>query len=168
MPRRVTVSVAAMLLVATPAVSAAEPSAGASAFTWNAPAHCPDRAWALQSIENLLGRGTLPPRLDARVSLTPGPNVSDHFQAEIAMPGLGAAGERRLTGASCQSVAQAAVLVIAMALDPTEVAEAVVPRSVPAPKTSVGIGAMVAVDAGSLPGPTLGGGPTLSLRHRRV
>ncbi len=90
-------------------------------LTWSAPSGCPDSVEVEQSIEKLLGerapgKAFQPIRVRVEVqSLGPG-----HFRAEVAVSGS-AAGSRHLAGASCQAMALASAVVIALAMAPDAV-----------------------------------------------
>lgn len=110
----------------TPAVPAASqtpppPSAGPIVLTWSAPEGCPDQAAVVARIERLLGG---PPRasdrrLDARAEVEAIPRG---FRLEIDLATGDFESKRVLQGALCESVADAAALVIALAFDPDAVA----------------------------------------------
>ena len=114
--------VAACLFGAPPAEGQTPPpSSGPIALTWSAPAGCPDKAAVLARIERLLGG---PPqgsdrRLDARAEVE---EIPRGFRLEIDLATGDFESKRVLQGALCESVADAAALVIALAFDPDAVA----------------------------------------------
>jgi len=109
---------------------------------WEGPASCPDRAAAQASLDRLLKDSPTPADdPGARVRITA---QGDRFVARVQ---LGATGERTIEGDTCTPLADAALLIVAMAIDPrlggapqpppTEIPEPEAvpePESVPSPK----------------------------------
>jgi hypothetical protein len=107
--------VPAVLLAAIAALLGAHATAPAR-LTWDAPDSCPDEVHARSTIERLLG-GATPVE-------GPGAPLSAHVRIEadgppfVAHVRLGEAGERKIEAVSCAQVADAALLIVAMAIDP--------------------------------------------------
>ncbi|HWB81153.1 MAG TPA: hypothetical protein VG755_39590 [Nannocystaceae bacterium] len=81
---------------------------------WDAPASCPDRAAALATIDGLLGEHA---RREVYASITADVTivaVKDHFRARVEF----SEGHRTLEAATCREAADAALLIVAMAIDP--------------------------------------------------
>lgn len=108
------------------ASAAAQPSpppkaAAPITLVWTAPGECPTTAEVSARVEKLLGG---PPaaadrRLEAIATVEPLPRG---YRLEISLTADGATSGRILQGARCDSVADAAALVIALAFDPEAVA----------------------------------------------
>jgi hypothetical protein len=145
---------------------------------WTAPDACPDRADVVRRVEIYLGR---PPAPSESLSFRADVRQSDdgHFRATLKSRWTGGSAERSFDGIDCVKIARATALIIAMAIDPIDVAEAVTEQKAevrpsdearPAPTVHdggdlhFGFGIRTTVDAGSLPLPTIGGGPVASLR----
>lgn len=98
-----------------PTADAPEP-----ALSWTAPATCPDATWARASLTSQL-RGALPADTVVEIAIVP---ASPGFAATIAVRG-GATdtpfAPRRLVAGDCEALARAAVLVVAVAIDPVAV-----------------------------------------------
>lgn len=113
---------AASFWAATASAQAPSPQAAPPiTLTWSAPASCPDTAAVSARIDRLLGG---PPkatdrRLEAVATVEAIPRG---FRLEITLTADGATSGRILQGAICESVADAAALVIALAFDPEAVA----------------------------------------------
>ena len=80
---------------------------------WTAPAGCPDAAWVEASVLRLL---STPPTEPLRVRAVVRPDAAG-WQVDLRLEGA-ARGTRRLRAASCESVARASALIVALALDP--------------------------------------------------
>ena len=104
------------------ASTTAPPSAPRSiGLRWAAPPGCPDEAAVTTRIDRLLGG---PPRaadrrLEAAATIEPAPNG---FRLELTLSTDTSESTRILQGESCDTVADAAALVIALAFDPDAVA----------------------------------------------
>jgi len=181
----------AALAAASMALCARAPSAQADdalrgiELEWRAPSGCPDEAWARTALTGYLGRRKLdsfkPIAVRVELSSTP----SGRYRAALALDD-GAGGDRRFEGATCARVADAAVLIVALMLDPVEVvAQIGTPPAVPrreAPTSSTkaphraaddsdsafDLGIEAAGDVGSLPEPTVGAGLVAGFRTGRV
>jgi hypothetical protein len=157
---------------------ATEPGRGIE-LVWRAPSGCPDEAWARKAIDAYLGhrkRDAFKP-IAVRVAITAVPG--GRWRATLSLGG-GASGDRVFEGSTCARVGEAAVLIVALMLDPVEVVTQIETPgadapSVPAatadeggrraadgrPPRSVQVAIQAAGDAGSFPQPTVGvGGPT--------
>ena len=80
---------------------------------WTAPAGCPDAAWVEASVLRLL---STPPTEPLRVRAVVRPEAAG-WQVDLRLEGA-ARGTRHLRAASCESVARASALIVALALDP--------------------------------------------------
>jgi hypothetical protein len=165
------------------AAHGAEPARGIE-LEWRAPAGCPDEAWARKAIDAYLGRRTLEAfkPITVRVQITA--VAGGRWRAALSVGG-GASGNRVFEGATCARVGDAAVLIVALMLDPVQVATQIeAPRAegpsavpVPAetsratesrPSTRVELSVQAAGDAGSLPEPTVGAGLAAGVRIGRI
>ena len=152
---------------------------------WRAPSDCPDETWARTALTGYLGHrkpDSFKP-IAVRVELSNTP--SGRYRAALALDD-GAGGDRRFEGATCARVADAAVLIVALMLDPVEVvAQIETPPAVPrreAPTSSTkaphraaadsasafDLGIEAAGDVGSLPEPSVGAGVVAGFRTGRV
>lgn len=100
--------------------TAASPAASPIALRWAAPEACPDRGAVVERIERLLGG---PPaatdrRLDAEGAVEELPRG---FRLDLRVASGDAESARVLQSVSCESLADAAALVIALAFDPDAV-----------------------------------------------
>jgi hypothetical protein len=109
----------------------------ALAFSWQAPAGCPSRDEVSAEIARLLGGNIRVPQggeIKARAQVAHGPTWSLTMETELA----GRPGRRSLDAASCQDLANAAALIVALMIDPNAVAaHAPPPRPVAAPPSAV-------------------------------
>jgi hypothetical protein len=141
---------------------------------WDAPAGCPDA----DAVRAAIARGVpaAPPAglasLQADVAVTA--QDADHWRASLQLRGLDWTATRSLKGPTCEAVADAAGLVIVMALA-TELGErpvvvaAPAPPPPPPPRTSTpALGFAGATDSGTLPGATAGGALSLGWRWDRA
>lgn len=90
------------------------------ALSWSAPATCPDATWARASLASQL-RGALPADTVVQIDIVP---ASPGFAATIAVRGNSTDtpfAPRRLVAGDCEALARAAVLVVAVAIDPIAV-----------------------------------------------
>jgi hypothetical protein len=157
------------------AAHAAEP-AHAIELTWRAPAGCPNEAWARKAIDGYLGHRKIEAfkPIAVRVEITAA--AGGRWRAALSMRG-GASGDRAFEGATCARVGDAAVLIVALMLDPVEVvaqmdtardddARPASPllaengRRAAAGRSPVrfDLAVLATGDAGSLPQPTVGAG----------
>ena len=166
----------------SPSARGAEPSRGIE-LEWRAPPGCPDEAWARKAIDAYLGQrvhGSFKP-IAVRVDITAAPG--GRWRAALSAGG-GANGSRTFEGGTCARVGDAAVLIVALMLDPVQVVAQMEPRreaprappvlaettrAVEAPdSTRVELSVKAAGDAGSLPEPTVGAGLGAGLRSGRL
>lgn len=104
---------------------------------WNAPPECPDGATVKSSVLRLAGVNARDSRhLKARASIQPAAGTGWTLALTTELDGV--AGERTLSGISCRSLGDAAVLVLALILNP-EVARTTPPPTVDAAPTSARI-----------------------------
>ncbi len=107
--------------------------AGALTFSWQAPASCPSRGQVSGEIARLLGGIIRVPQggdITARAVVEHGLTWSLAMDTELA----GRPGRRSLEAASCQDLANAAALIIALMIDPDAVAaHATTPQPAAAP-----------------------------------
>jgi hypothetical protein len=135
---------------------------------WDAPAGCPAlatvRAAIARSLPAVTG-GIAPMQISIAVRALDG----EHWQAALDLRGLDWTATRTLKGASCAAVADAAGLVIGLALTSELAAQVVVvgPPPLPLPSTPV-VALALAGDAGALPAATLGGALALGWRSARA
>jgi hypothetical protein len=173
-----------LAVVASPYVArASEPLRGVD-LEWHAAPGCPDETWARDAVGDYLGKRKLDAvkPITVRVEITPAPG--GRWRAELLL-GAGATGDRRFEGATCARVSDAAVLIVALMVDPVEVVTRIdSPRAEPRrdvlsagevrPQTErerasvVSIGVQATADAGSLPLPSAGGGIAVGLRLGRA
>jgi hypothetical protein len=111
-------------------VHASEP--GTFIFSWQAPASCPSREDLSAAIARLLGGDIRVPQggdIRARAVVAHGQTWSVAIETELA----GRPGQRSIEAASCQDLADATALIIALMIDPDAVAaHATPPKAVPA------------------------------------
>jgi hypothetical protein len=107
--------------------------AGTLTFSWQAPTGCPSRGQVSGEIARLLGGEIRVPQggdITARAAVEHGLTWSLAMDTELA----GRPGRRSLEAASCQDLANAAALIIALMIDPDAVAaHATPPQPVAAP-----------------------------------
>lgn len=126
------------------AAQARSPEPGPIALRWTAPEGCPDSAALAARVEHLLGG---PPaatdrRLDAEGTVAAIPRG---FRLELQVTSGGASSTRVLQGVSCESLADASALVIALAFDPEAVTAQEIKRA------EAGAGAAAPPDAAPPP-----------------
>lgn len=115
---------AALACVAATATAAAQipvpPAAGPITLRWTAPEGCPDRAAVTARIEKLLGG---PPAATERSLQAEGAVevIPRGFRLQLDVSSGDAESTRVLQGVSCESLADAGALVIALAFDPDAV-----------------------------------------------
>jgi hypothetical protein len=168
---------------------AAEPGRGIS-LEWHAPPGCPDEVWARGAIDGYLGhrKADAFKPMTVRVDITAAP--AGRWRAQLSMGG-GASGDRVFEGATCARVGDAAVLIVALMLDPTEVVTQIESPRAEAPRAdtsgaapnaanedgqhSVGrdasrfeLAVLATGDVGSLPEPSVGAGLAGGVRFGRV
>jgi hypothetical protein len=138
--------------------------------------------WARAALDGYLGRRQADAfkHIAVRVELSSTP--SGRFRAVLVLDD-GNGGDRRFEGATCARVADAAVLIVALMLDPMEVAAQIeTPPAVPRREASASsearhrapddaafdLGIEAAGDVGSLPEPSVGAGVVAGFRTGRV
>ncbi len=105
------------------------------ALSWSAPKTCPDATWARASLASQL-RGALPADTVVQIDIVP---ASPGFAATIAVQGDAndtPFAPRRLVARDCEALARAAVLVVAVAIDPIAVVGPADPRDPDDPPAS--------------------------------
>jgi hypothetical protein len=120
-------------LIATSAATAAPAAARPLALDWDAPPACPDRTRIAAQIAALLGRPPLLPpdrMLAIRGHASEAPDGT--WRLELILATADGIQERRLTSRSCSEIADAAALIVALAIDPTAVALGRAPAEAPA------------------------------------
>lgn len=138
-------------------------------FEWQAPAGCPDRAWALERLASDPRTASVESPTSVLVRLSEGEGV---FRAELHTSLRGVEGTRMLEAASCQELAEAILVVLGMALLPRPSEEAPPPQPPPVPtepahepvaepqggseSSHAYFRAGIGIDSGSLPTATLG------------
>lgn len=126
-------AIASTWCVVAPA-QAPPPAPSPIQVVWTAPEGCPQRAVVEAEIARLLGA---PPRAEAGRRLDVDGKVTATgagYSLELSTrDGEGATGQRTLAGASCEALANAAALVVALGWDPEAVAAAAAPPVPPAP-----------------------------------
>jgi hypothetical protein len=179
------VSSASVALTAWPVRAHADDALRGIELEWHAPSGCPDETWARAALTGYLGRrkpdAFKPIAVRVELSSTP----SGRYRAALALD-EGTGGDRRFEGATCARVADAAVLIVALMLDPVEVvAQIETPPRGPRPDgptsstkapqraadDSAGtfdLGIEAAGDIGSLPEPSVGAGVVAGFRTGRV
>lgn len=118
----VTSGVASTLAALWLGLAGASPTADvpAPALSWSAPAMCPDATWAREALASQL-RGALPADTVVEIDIVP---ASPGFAATIAVRGDATDtpfAPRRLVAGDCDALARAAILVVAVAIDPIAV-----------------------------------------------
>jgi hypothetical protein len=99
---------------------------------WNAPAGCPDRSAVLRSIDGQLGANFVTDT-HIRASAQVIAQDAEHFELHIEYTtDAGTHDERRIRGESCAAAADAAALVLTLALNPSLVEPKPVPTATPA------------------------------------
>jgi hypothetical protein len=90
----------------------AQPAKGLE-LRWSAPPGCPAEAEVLRAVDQLLGSAAVPLAAEARVE-----RREDGFHLSLSWRTATAAATRELEGESCQQLAQAAALMVALAAGP--------------------------------------------------
>jgi len=154
---------------------------GAFSLSWQAPAGCPSRDELRAQVARLLGGTIRVPHggdIRARAVVEHGQNWSLAIETESS----GRPGQRAIEAASCQDLADATALIIALMIDPDAVAaHAAQPKPIPAPpppdsrpapspkRRSVEylVGVHAAASQGTLPSFDVGAGGGIGLAGRR-
>jgi len=160
--------------------SAEAPASLGLELEWNAGAGCPDRASAEAAIREILGPHVTTGEPASVVQVDISALDDGRWGARILTRGPYGSGDRRFEGPTCNLVADAAVLVVAMTVDPTAIAKRIQsmkeasqgagPSSAPRPaqpRPRILAGLRAAADVGSLPGPTGGLGVVLGVQFGR-
>jgi hypothetical protein len=147
---------------------------------WNAGPGCPDRASAEAAIWEILAPHVVSGGPSNAVQVNISALDSGRWEGRIQTRGPSGSGERRFEGPTCDLVADAAVLVVAMMLDPLAIAERIKSRTEasqgaapsPPPPSSreqprMLAGLRAVADVGSLPGPAGGLGVVLGVQYGR-
>jgi hypothetical protein len=147
-----------------------EPRIRGLELSWDAAGDCPERDAVLRSIAGFLPAPHAPAAAavsaEIHVELLP----DRRFLAHIALHGA-ALGTRRVAGADCRRVSEAAALIIAMTLDPLGLSERMSERAAAASERDAlgfSLGLRAAGDLGSLPQPSLGTGFVLGVHAGRA
>jgi hypothetical protein len=162
-----------------PATGAAQPDPRFE-LSWDVPLGCPDQEAAERALRDYLGERSAARKGSHATEVTVEIESLDHgrFHAHIDLDSDEGSGERTFEGQGCAHVAEAAILIVAMAIDPEGTAARL---DQPSDRADVGQGATQANgplrvalglhldgDLGSLPSPTVGAGPSLGLRLGRL
>jgi len=162
-------------LIASSLTSSLAAREKAFALSWSAPAECPSEADVASYVEHDLGAiangRTVVRARGSAISPTEG-----HYTVELELDtGAATTSRRELSGVSCEEVAQAAALVVALTIraeaEPESKPTQVPPRRTPESEPTVNrharpfLAAALTADVGSLPKPAVGlavsGGATL-------
>jgi hypothetical protein len=153
------------------------PAASKLELEWHAPSGCLDRETARAAIDRALSLSAVVRVAPAVVHVTIGAADSERWDAEIWMYDAHGSGERSVVGTSCLEVAQATVLIVALALASTPELEPATPRAGAASsqqsdrnrnRLRFAASVRVAGDTGSLPKADLGFGLTLGMEAGRA
>lgn len=144
------------------------------ALEWHAAAGCPDEAAGRAAIERYLGAdpARLPGTIAVAVELAPDPE--GEWRGHVALTGDAGEGNRRFHGPTCDEVADAAALIVAILLNPLRTTARVkAARGAPADAPAVSgasfhLGLQTSGDLGSLPEATLGFGLVAGVQTERV
>jgi hypothetical protein len=125
MGRRGAFAVTVVAAAAVTVVAHAQPTSWQ--LEWSAPAGCPDVARVRDSVARLLGsnrKGDDP--VSARIVVS---HDGGSFHAQIDTVQRAGSGHRALEGATCQDVADASALIVALLIDPNVVASPLAPAA---------------------------------------
>lgn len=140
---------------------------GAPAVAWNAPADCPSPSAANVALRAMVGDRLASGSPGAPLAKVAISHAGGQYAASIGFGG-GSHGARELRSERCDSLAEAALLVIAITAVPVGVTRVVpMARSEPSeapPTLAPELGVHISGDLGSLPEPTLAPGIQLGLR----
>jgi hypothetical protein len=135
-------------------------------LVWSAPAECPNRERAEQILASLVSATNAEPHM-AAIAIT---RQGSSYDASIVFSGA-LHGERRVQAPSCHTLADAALLIVAVTIDPLQAAVHVVHNHEPpaAPeRIDVHLDARIGVDIGSLPEVTFGPGVEVGVTLGRM
>ncbi|MFV8755210.1 hypothetical protein ACNOYE_32070 [Nannocystaceae bacterium ST9] len=113
----------ASLLVLSP------PEHASVSLGWNSPIGCPTREQALSELRELLPNASEGPEAELRVEIAIAGQPEQRFVAELRFVGARGVDERSIVGASCEVVASAALLVVAVTIDPIATVEQIEART---------------------------------------
>ncbi len=136
-------------------------------LTWQAPAECPNREAVERTVTRLEGRLATLSAFDVTVFVS---QTGDGYRATLQTESNGTVGERTFRASTCEQLAEAAALIIALAHcpdlatapPPTARLDEPDPRSPPQPER-LSAGAFVASDVGAQPSVSFGAGVDVSL-----
>lgn len=106
---------AVVVVVAARALAVEHPIA----LSWRGPASCPSEARVRQRVDDLVAGATVGRPLAADVVVV---EAAGRFHVEMRLTHERGGGERRLDAATCEEIAEATALVVALAYDPEAVA----------------------------------------------
>jgi hypothetical protein len=147
-------------------------------FDWSAPDGCPDDAAARAAIAHYAGESAFGPSYPVNVRVVLAPEAEGDWRGRVELRSPEGRGHRDFRGATCEEVAQASTLIVAIMLDPLKTAAKVraaeaglaESRRAEAPlepggdRTHVDVGVVTSADHGSLPSASLGVGLEASVR----
>lgn len=123
----------AFALLATSPLGAARAEGPRLSLRWSAPAGCPSQARVIAEVDRLLGASGARPREPLQVTATVDEDPPGRFRVSLETAGEGGPRVRVLHASSCQALADAAAVIIALAIDPAAVASAPEPPPPAAP-----------------------------------
>jgi len=124
------VAAGVVVALSTSGIAYAESSLGGLLhLTWTAPAECPTQARLEAQVADLLG-GPTEAASHVRASARAWRGEDAIWHVEIHTQTGPATGERRVDGESCQAIADATALILAVAVDPEAVAARAAPETV--------------------------------------
>jgi hypothetical protein len=118
------IGLGALALVATAPLGAARAEVPRLSLRWSAPPGCPSEARVVSEVDRLLGKSAARPREPLRVSAMIDEDPPGRFRVSLETRGEGGPRLRVLHASSCQALADAAAVIIALAIDPEAVAAA--------------------------------------------
>ncbi|MFT3776626.1 MAG: hypothetical protein QM820_65640 [Minicystis sp.] len=120
------------MLALVRAASADEPPNPRIALRWTAPAGCPAGARVIAEVDRLLGDTGARPPSPLTVSAVVSDDPAGGLRVQLEAAGAGGTRVRELHAASCEALADATALILALMIDPAAVAAA--PPAPPAPE----------------------------------
>ncbi len=165
-----------MMLATVSDVAQARAAEGVS-LSWTAPPSCPTRDDVLLDVESILRDSGARHGVDATAVVTRAAS-GDRWSVELAISSHQGAGERVFDASSCEQLARAVALIVALAVDPTRtvVAKPEAPPPPPPPPPAspslgpalrLGIFASGVTEVGTLPELAVGFEGGLALRYGR-
>ncbi|MEM6996060.1 MAG: hypothetical protein AAF721_36475, partial [Myxococcota bacterium] len=97
----------------------AAPPPDAVPLTWDAPAGCPDAAGVQERLSAALADAPEDSRTDLTAAATVTTGSDGAFALDLRLAGPGMSAVRTLESSDCRELADAAVLIVALAADPT-------------------------------------------------